>query len=34
MTWVCLRVQSRQERRVLALLTEANVMAYAPMEVA
>lgn len=32
MTWACLRVQLRQERKVMALLTEAGVLAYAPME--
>lgn len=33
MTWVCLRVQLRQERRVLSLLKDAGVLAYAPMEI-
>lgn len=33
MTWTCLRTVSRQERRVLALLEDTGVLAYAPMEV-
>lgn len=32
MTWTCLRVQLRQERRIVGLLTEARLLAYAPME--
>lgn len=32
MTWTCLRVQLRQERRIVGLLTEARLIAYAPME--
>lgn len=32
MTWVCLRVQLRQERRVLLLLQEAGVLSYTPLE--
>lgn len=33
MTWTCLRTIPRQERRVLALLEDTGVLAYAPMEV-
>lgn len=33
MTWTCLRVQPRQERRVVSLLQEQGTLAYAPMEV-
>lgn len=32
MTWIVLRVQTRQERRVVELLTERGVTAYAPKE--